>query len=72
MDPLSAQPLHAHAVWTVHLPVARPVRLYRSLDGGSTVEHVATLSEAWTASTFADLEVPATAFPLYTFELGEE
>lgn len=71
MEPLSAQPLNAHAAWVIFLPAERPVRLLRSLDGGSTSAHIATLSEAWTSSTFHDVEVPATAFPLYYFELGE-
>lgn len=68
---LSASPLNATAAWSVALPAERPIRLTRSLDGGSSFVAIATLSEAWTDGTFIDHEVPATSYPLYDYTPGE-
>lgn len=68
--PLAASPLNSVASWVVALPAERPIRLTRSLDGGSTFDHIATISEAWTEHVFVDA-APALTFPLYDFEPGE-
>ena len=71
MEPLTAHPADATTTWVVQLPDTRPIRVLRSLDGGSTYSALATLSEAWTGATFDDTDVPLTSFPLYAYELGE-